>query len=277
VVYLSLNRLLFISKSVHYSDTHQKRLFHVACASVAFCIAIVFYGFVSVPLSSHYSFFHSNFTGCEVFDCIAAMDGSLVFYTAVKTVNGGLNFVTGLMLIWRIWAMEKRVGITMHCDANGCRPSEFKRKANVIAIVAVCAEFFFNFFPQLIVMVLAELIPSLMVSDYAGPYNVFSNSFDSLLSSYTYRKILLKPKKKESKAATSKVTRVAVMFKSRMKAIVGAGDGNGAPTTSQPQQSSLHQHSNGNTNAIPSARPSRREMTSIMPSSNNKISKSAMP
>ncbi|KAI1712898.1 serpentine type 7TM GPCR chemoreceptor srbc domain-containing protein [Ditylenchus destructor] len=193
VFFLSVNRILFITYPVTFSERQQRTVLIAAIICIFGCAGVNFLNFVasgfifsSVPAE----------TDCQVFACIADKTGSLTLYTETKFVSGGLNFVAGLLLLYKVWQL--RVNQQQH---NPDRGSEAGKKANFIAVLAIVTEFSFNFLPQFIVFLLSAFW-HISAPTYAGPYNVFFTSVDSLISSSTYAKVLQPISKSQNSTVT---------------------------------------------------------------------------
>ncbi|KAI1695433.1 serpentine type 7TM GPCR chemoreceptor srbc domain-containing protein [Ditylenchus destructor] len=192
VFFLSVNRILIISYPVTFAKRHERFLLMIATTCIFGCVIVNFLNFVSSAFV--YSYVPLE-TDCQVFACIADKTGSLSFYTESKFVSGAFNFVAGLILLFKVWKLRARQ--REQSEQGG----ETGKKANFIAILAIVTEFSFNFLPQFLVFLLSE-IWHISAPTYAGPYNVFFTSVDSLISSLTYARILRPNTSNSSKIST---------------------------------------------------------------------------
>jgi hypothetical protein len=94
-----------------------------------------------------------------------------------RTIFGPINLLLGLALV-----------VTLYQYANSTNQSSKYRKANVLSIIAVCAEIVFNFIPNLVVFML------IWVFDYEVgnllSYTGIMLAGDSIFSALIYRYVI---------------------------------------------------------------------------------------
>lgn len=208
VFFLSLNRLFALSFPLSYTPRCQRWLLQIEKVCIALGVTSVFFAFGSYISPKYLSRVSTepSVTRCLAFNCL--IRPVWVVHTGTKASLGFANLCVATLLLARVWWMRvesRRASVQSGRRVVAESVARGHRTANTISLVAVGTEFFFNFLPQVLVVLLGwvsgtenpsafnletfQIVPKLP-TDYFGSYTTFFLSLDGLITSLVYTKVL---------------------------------------------------------------------------------------
>ncbi|KAI1696869.1 serpentine type 7TM GPCR chemoreceptor srbc domain-containing protein [Ditylenchus destructor] len=128
---------------------------------------------------------------CSVVSCVFLKTG-LAFFTTTKTCVSALNFVVGLIFLYKFWQTTRHIHLNHQTSASISR-----RRTNKVALFVICLDFFLNFLPQLSSLFLLKVF-GVSLASFLGSYNFVFQSIDIVVSSMIYSSSIKKKKSKET-------------------------------------------------------------------------------
>ncbi|KAI1711461.1 serpentine type 7TM GPCR chemoreceptor srbc domain-containing protein [Ditylenchus destructor] len=194
VFFLTIDRIVTIT-FLRNMDYQRKILAALCIFTIIICMLINLYAaFQELPLLP--------ITACRVYMCLFRKTG-LQTFTVTRMIGGFFNCVTGLFFLIKLWKIQRAHSVMTAAytpTVSGSINNNANTKLNRLAVLVIATEFFLNFCPQLIALLLYKMFDTL-ISEYVGAYNVVLPAIEICMLSTIYSKMLKKSEKEGSTAS----------------------------------------------------------------------------
>ncbi|KAI1705431.1 hypothetical protein DdX_13569 [Ditylenchus destructor] len=190
VFFLTLDRIVTIT-FFRNMDIQKKFLAVLCIFIITVCMIFNLYAaFQELPLLP--------ITACRVYMCLFRKTG-LQTFTVTRMIGGFLNCIIGLFFLIKLWKIRRaHSAMTAAYTPNvSSSNNNASTKLNWLAVLVIATEFFLNFCPQLIALLLYTMFDTL-ISEYVGAYNVVLPAIEIFMLSTIYSKMLKKSEKEGS-------------------------------------------------------------------------------
>ncbi|KAI1704984.1 serpentine type 7TM GPCR chemoreceptor srbc domain-containing protein [Ditylenchus destructor] len=126
---------------------------------------------------------------CLEYACLFMKTGA-VYYFYTRMCVGILNFFTGIVFILKLRQLYNQTDPDIHSHYKSAR-------INKVALIVICLEFFLNFLPQPLALLIFYL-SGVTIGSIGGPYSFVLVSLDIFISSMIYSNNIKKAKRNDS-------------------------------------------------------------------------------
>ncbi|KAI6188947.1 hypothetical protein M3Y98_00409200 [Aphelenchoides besseyi] len=184
VTFLLLDRIYILSTPTDYQFKRNRLLFlSFFCCTFVVLFVVLSLALTELPVDEA--------TLCNSFGCVLKHHHGL-YFTITKIVTGFVNIVTALVF--------ERI-LFKYTNGRAIR-KQFK-KANFLTLIAAISEFFCNFLPNMIFLLLSQL--EMPGNEKLGPYAGLMIGIDALMNAFIYR-FIITSQRRNSKSSLFTVT-----------------------------------------------------------------------